>query len=157
MAEVFDELNARRDVLAAGVAQAEVAEAAQVDPEAEVAAAMATARRLVDLAAEEDNLAAAGDLFRALNVRLFLRFRDDPRGKRTYRATAGGVVTFGDAPPPVPLYDGLTDRKSVSADVPVSPSNKNESFDGSEGLSVGNGGRGTPRPVAPDRRTVMVH
>ena len=47
------------------------------------------------------------------NVRLFLQFDDGHWGKRVVRRVAGGIVTFGDAPPPITLYAGPTARAKV--------------------------------------------
>lgn len=152
MATVFDELSARERSLKERLAEAEHATTKVQDAEAEVSAAMAVAARLVDLAGSTPTtLAAAGQLFAAVDARLYLRFTDDPRGgKRVLRVPAGGMLTFGNDPPPIELYKGPTDRASVRAgcDRPgavVASGEKSDSSSGSEGDSVGNARRGTPR------------
>jgi hypothetical protein len=64
---------------------------------------------------------------------------------------ASGVVTFGDAPPPVPLYEGPTDRRHVKkppthkgVDGLSSVKSPGSSGDspGEEGDSLGNANRG---------------
>ncbi len=81
-------------------------------PEREVEAAMAGLDRLAGLATSEDQ-ASVSELFRRLDVRLYLRFRATERGRRKINEVGGGVVTFGATPPPSPLYDGPTDRAII--------------------------------------------
>ena len=73
---------------------------------------MAGLDRLAGLATSEDQT-SVGELFRRLDVRLYLRFRATERGRRTINEVGGGVVTFGATPPPTPLYDGPTDRAII--------------------------------------------
>jgi len=82
-------------------------------PEREVEAAMAGLGRLAGLADSEEDQASVGELFRNLDVRLYLRFRSAERGRRKINEVGGGVVTFGATPPPSPLYDGPTDRAII--------------------------------------------
>ncbi len=82
-------------------------------PEREVEKAMAGLNRLVDLAKLEGDQAAVGELFRQLDVRLYLRFHATKRGRQTINKVNGGVVTFGPTPPPLPLYKGPTDRAII--------------------------------------------
>jgi hypothetical protein len=150
MAQVFNELTGKHQDLVAQIADAELTALTRGDPEKEVAAAMNVARRMTELAAEAESWAAAGELFRTLNVRLFLRFADACRGKRVLRKPAGGMVTFGNEPPPIKLYDGPTDRKGVQGGdeqpaASVACGEHDVSCTGSEGHSVGNVRRGTPR------------
>lgn len=146
MASVFDELQERKRKLAADITAVERAAGGSKDVAGEVAAAMAVARRLTDLAADPGNHAAVGELFRQVNAKLFVRFRDVAQGKRMLRKPDSGVVTFGDANPPIDLYMGPTTRSKVkeaaaslaagSGDLasPKSP--------GWEGDSLGNVNRG---------------
>ena len=76
---------------------------------------MALLDRLPDLAADNQNLAKVGDAFRLVNVRLFLKFEKVQVKKRTLNKLAHGIVTFGEAPPPVPLYAGPTGRRAIAA------------------------------------------
>jgi len=86
---------------------------AQRAPEREVEVAMAGLGRLEGLADSEEDQASVGELFRSLDVRLYLRFRSAERGRRQINEVGGGVVTFGATPPPSPLYDGPTDRAII--------------------------------------------
>jgi hypothetical protein len=45
---------------------------------------------------------------------MYLRFREANWGARSINEVAGGVVTFGATPPPVPLYEGPTSRRQLS-------------------------------------------
>jgi hypothetical protein len=75
-----------------------------------VAAAITVAHRLAELAVDPDNFPAVGELFRQVNARLFVRFREVPQGKRRLRKSDSGVVTFGDAAPPHRPLCGNDDR-----------------------------------------------
>src|SRR5690606_8192517 len=79
--------------------------------EDEIAAALNLADQLPTLAADEHNLVAVGELFQALNVQLFLRFQPVRKTKRVENKLVGGVLTMGDAPPPIQKYDGPTSRR----------------------------------------------
>jgi len=81
-------------------------------PEREVEAALAGLDRLAGLGKSEDQT-SIGELFRRLDVRLYLRFRATERGGRKINQVGGGVVTFGATPPPSRLYDGPTDRAII--------------------------------------------
>jgi hypothetical protein len=61
----------------------------------------------------EADFAAIGEAFRQTNARLYLKFREVERGRRKFNVPAGGVLTFGSTPPPVPLYEGPTDRAII--------------------------------------------
>jgi hypothetical protein len=64
---------------------------------------MATLDEMTELAADPTNLGAVGELFRRVNARLFLSFREERLKTRVVNRVAGGVLTFGATPPPVPL------------------------------------------------------
>jgi hypothetical protein len=49
----------------------------------------------IDALKLENLLGAVGELFRRLNARLFLKFREVRPKKRKINRVAGGVVTFG--------------------------------------------------------------
>src|SRR6185312_2912365 len=115
------------------------------------AAALARLRRLTEWAAQAEDYAAVGELFRQVNVRLFARFRAVPKKKRVLNKLVGGVVTFGASPPPVPLYDGPTARQKLTNPAaqdaaglgdPTSPAVPKPSGPGQEGESLGNVSRG---------------
>jgi hypothetical protein len=113
VAAVFDRLKGQEWALEAEVRQLEQAAGPPRSADAEVAAALAVLDRMAELAAEAEDLAAAGRLFSGLNARLFFRFAEARLGRRVVNKVAGGVVTFGDAPPPVALYEGPTGRRYV--------------------------------------------
>lgn len=88
-------------------------------------------------------------LFQLANARLFLRFRSEQLKKRRVNRVAGGVLTFGDAPPPIKVYQGPTARTKLETVVAPSatPIGKvpNEAIytgSGQEGGSLGNMNRG---------------
>jgi hypothetical protein len=112
VAAVFQDLRQQERALEDKVAILD-RRAAKPDVDAEVTAALAGLERLGELASSPGGMAGASELFRRVNARLFLQFTEGHLGKRAVRQLASGVVTFGDAPPPVPLYEGPTDRRHV--------------------------------------------
>jgi hypothetical protein len=115
ISQVYEQLRGERDVLEGELRAATDRSRERTDPEVVVAAALGLLDRLADLADRPSNLSGIGELFAALNVRLFLRFRVEECGKRDVNRIAGGVVTFGGTPPPVTLYEGPTSRRRVQA------------------------------------------
>lgn len=117
----YNELKAQRDRL-----QAELANLPEQAPpynaEQAVEAALAGLTQLADSAKAE---ASTTELIRAANAKLFLRFEERWQGKRKFNVLPGGILTLGAAPPPIPLYEGPTDRviikKMIKEGVPVSP------------------------------------
>jgi len=85
------------------------------DLEAELQAALGLLNRIAESAERAENHAACGELFQLVNARLFLRFQVAQWGKRTVRKPAAGVLTFGDAPAPVEIYQGKTGRVAIQA------------------------------------------
>src|SRR5262249_29526542 len=90
-----------------------------------------------------------GELFRQVNVRLFLRFEEVRLKKRKVNRVAGGVVTFGSAPPPIRPYEGPTGRRMIkgpAAEVAAGPGDLTVPSEpvvpGREGGSSGNVNRG---------------
>jgi DNA invertase Pin-like site-specific DNA recombinase len=161
MSGFFNDLRARRERLAAEFRAEESMAPAPLDVEAEVRAAMAQLEDLNALAADAANGPALGELFRRLDAKLYLRFREEPWGQRVVNRVAGGVLTFGSAPPPIPLYDGPTSRRQVlgttppAGVVPAGVTIPGESASPPrEGGSVGNVSHGDPRPQPPGRSAV---
>jgi len=113
VAAVFDQLKREEQALEADLRQLEQEVAPVVDIDAEVVAALEALDDLGELAADPTNLGAIGELFRRLNVRLFLSFREERPKKRVVNRVVGGVVTFGATAPPVALYEGPTGRRAL--------------------------------------------
>ncbi len=78
---------------------------------------MEIVRQLTELAQEGEDLGAARQVFNLLNARLFLGFHPVRGKKRTLNKINGGVVTFGNAPPPIEMYDGPTSCKKIKGPV----------------------------------------
>jgi hypothetical protein len=150
VASVFDGLRERELKLEQELAAAVEPKRKDYDPEAEVIAAMAALERLPDLVLNDECLAKIGEAFRIVNVRLFLNFQKMPVQNRLLNKLVSGVVTFGEAPPPVPLYAGPTGRRAmiankaaaVAADSGEHPSLPNSFVPGGEVNSLGNVNRG---------------
>jgi hypothetical protein len=145
MESEFEELDQREATLAEEVQQAERSTAPAIDVDAEVGGALQVLDRLTELADAPD-LQAVGQLFDRLNARLFVRFEQVQTKKRKVNKVAGGVVTFGAAPPPVTLYSGPTGRRALSAKSPLSDDGENgiprTNVPVRKGKSLGNVSRG---------------
>jgi len=113
VATVFEQLRREEQRLDAELRQLEREAASALDVEAEVGAAMAALDQMADLGADPTNLGAIGELFRRLNVRLFLSFREERPTKRVVNRVTSGVVTFGATVPPIALYEGPTGRRAL--------------------------------------------
>lgn len=70
-------------------------------------------RNLAKLATEAGGLQAAGELIRLVDAKLYLAFEPVTVKKRMINKIKSGVVTFGDAPPPIDVYRGPTSRKAL--------------------------------------------
>jgi len=152
MALVFEDLRTQQADLERRVATAASHHHEAKGVDAQVDAAMAVLGRLPDLALDDRNLAKIGEAFRLVNVRLFLKFKRVQVKKRILNKLAHGVLTFGEAAPPVPLYAGPTGRRAIIANraaaVAAGPGEGDESTlpsqdsPGREGNSSGNVNRG---------------
>jgi hypothetical protein len=114
-AEVLEDLAKQKKSLAVEIVSAKALVILANKPEAEVEAALAVLGRLPKLVADQHNLAAIGKAFGLVNLRLFLKFKKVQVKKRTLNRLDHGVVTFGEASPPVPLYAGPTGRRAIAA------------------------------------------
>jgi hypothetical protein len=114
IAAVFHEFKAKESSLEQEIAATQPAPRS-TDPDREVElAAMAVLHSLTETTeAPRTDYAAVGQMFQKTNARLFLKFREVERGHRKLNVLAGGMLTFGSAPPPVPLYEGPTDRAII--------------------------------------------
>ena len=151
VAKVFENLKKQEKALEIEMGQLEQATRVVQDVDAEVTTALVGLDRMAELAAGSHDLGGVGRLFQQLNVRLFLQFTEGRWKKRIVNKIAGGVVTFGASAPPVALYEGRTDRRSVKGPaVPEgtagqeSPGNPGAVPSG-DGNSLGNVNRGEPR------------
>jgi Resolvase, N terminal domain len=115
VAATFDQLRKQEEALEAEVSRLQQTVGATQNLEAEVAAAMNGLTRLADLASVRQDLASIGQLFRQINARIFFRFTESRWKKRIVNKLAGGVVTFGETPAPVSLYEGPTGRRYVKS------------------------------------------
>lgn len=147
----FNRLCERERSLRDQVARLEARMSAPAETSAAVERAMAIAQQLTELAANADTFRAAREIFELTNARLFLKFQPTKVKRRTLNKLAGGVVTFGKAPPPVKLYEGVTSRKKIrgvspttigeASSGPASPP-QSSVCSGEEGKSLGNVSRG---------------
>jgi hypothetical protein len=122
-AAVFRELKARESALEVRVNSVPKVLPA-VSTQKEVEAALGVMNRLNERVGREgEDLGGLTEVFAAVDAKLYLRFAQEERGRRHFSVPAGGVLTFGSAPAPGPLYDGPTDRallrKRIAAGEPV--------------------------------------
>jgi hypothetical protein len=119
--------------------------------------------QLPHLVSDPANLGALTTAFNLTNVKIFASFKPVQLKKRVVNRLSSGVVTFGTAEPPVPLYEGPTARKRIKSetaaaiavqsggDVPL-PSSVGS---GREGKSLGNVSRGDWTPIELFARAVL--
>lgn len=130
-----------------GELQAAKHQAAPRSPEADVEAALELAKRLTDLANGPGSLKIAAEAIRLADLKMFLRFEQTPKGKRTLNKVVSGVVTLGLAEPPIAIYSGKTNREAVTTAGPTSckdagPAVPKVGSSNSEEESLGNVNRG---------------
>lgn len=70
--------------------------------------------KVSEMAVKSDDYSTARTLFDTLGVRLFFSFGKAENPAERKIPVLGGIVTFGDAPPPVTLYRGPTGRRGKS-------------------------------------------
>lgn len=140
----FDELRQGQERLRVRIAELEAVVKRETAPASELESVLAIVDQLSDLAKGDQGLTAADHLFKVTNLRMFLRFAPVQTGKRVLNLLQGGVVTFGDASPPISIYSGPTSRNHVCSAIPEaaaageasSPAELSES--GGERKSLGN-------------------
>jgi len=148
VAEVFEDNDRRMKQLKSDI-QALERITRPNDIDAEVEKAMAQITNLPELLMNGADLSAAGEAIRVVNARLFVRFRKVQLKRRCVNQPAGAIITFGDAAPPIRLYDGPTAREAsphlaaASAASPGGPETLPDRVpSGREGKSLGNVSRG---------------
>ena len=124
--------------------------------------ALKLVRHLTDLADDPNTLEKAAEVIELADLKLFLKFKSVKLKKRVVNKIAGGVVTFGNAAPPIKIYSGPTGRRNTKGpattdvtepcaeDLPKPPKHV---YSGGEGKSLGNVSRGerirTSDPLLP--------
>jgi hypothetical protein len=81
--------------------------------------------KLTELVSLPDSRETVHGTIQTADLKMFVRFAKVPLGKRMVNKVAGGTITFGDAPSPIKLYTGATDRKSVSRTI-IDPAAKKD-------------------------------
>jgi hypothetical protein len=151
VAAVFEQLRQQEHALGLEVHRLEQLVGRKDDLDAEVAAALGVLDRLRGQVSNGQNMGSIGQLFHELPARLFLKFIEVCKKKRTVNEVVGGVVTFGATPAPVVLYEGPTGRRHVQGlATPVGAAGPNSSDlsplpdanPGNEDNSLGNVHRG---------------
>jgi DNA invertase Pin-like site-specific DNA recombinase len=148
IASVFEQLKEKQSRLQVELEEAESHEPVASDIEAEIAQTMAVAEQLTELATREGSLETARQIFSLTNARLFLQFKTVQVKKRVLNKISGGVVTFGDAEPPISIYEGPTSRSRIKSEKKPAPGGTDPSgpdfcvVSGQEDRSLGNVSRG---------------
>jgi hypothetical protein len=152
MAETFERQSAEIEKLEAEIEKVGSRVTTPTNVAAEIEAAMAVLDWLPDLAGDAANLEDIGKAFKIVNLRMYLRFVSIQTGKRVLQKLASGSLTFGDAAPPIALYEGPTARKRIqieqaatvaaSLESPRNASGPELFVSGLEGKSSGNVSRG---------------
>ena len=152
MAKQFDELEREEVKCQQELAKTRSTSSKQDDPQKEVTAALALLDRLPEPASKSDNLGAIGGALALVNLRMFLAFEKRQVKKRQLNKVAYGVVTLGNAPPPVPLYSGPTGRRELKNAAALAAGLGGQlplpdPVSGREGNSLGNVSRGDRTPI----------
>ena len=113
IAKVFDQLCERARLLESKLKAAEDQLSNTTNLDSTIAAAMEIIPRMTDLASGSEGFATPRQVFDLLDARLFLRFRQARTKKRTLNKIHSGVVTLGNASPPIEVYSGPTSRKKI--------------------------------------------
>jgi hypothetical protein len=159
VAEVFRRLKDQEFALERRVAAHRPAPSRE-DPQRQVEAALGALDRVSEsLGAGTAGWSAVGGAFARTNAKLYLRFAEVVKGRKMFNVPAGGVVTFGSASPPGPLYTGPTDRpiirRMLAAGAPVTASlgcvTPGDSNAGQDVTGSANVQRGTRRCTGPRR------
>ena len=87
--------------------------AAVTDVETKIEQALGMLDRLPDLVDDAERRGAVVELFRIVDLKMFLSFGQVKKMKRTVNQLTGGVVTIGAAPAPIQPYTGPTARQSL--------------------------------------------
>ena len=133
IAVIFQETKAQEARLEQRIAEARPT-SPKMNPEREVEAALGLLDRLTEFAeVSPTNISAVGEAFTKTNAKLYLEFQKVQRGRREFSVPAGGVLTFGSASPPKPLYTGPTDRAIIR-----------------KMLATGESVTAIPEPIAPE-------
>ena len=96
-----------------------------VDPETGVEKAFACLQQMRGLVtASEPEMTSVTTLVKVLNANLYVQFHRVAKGRRFLNLPQSGVLTFGKSSPPVPLWEGRTDKifvkKMLAEGKPVS-------------------------------------
>lgn len=114
--------------------------------ESEVCAALAGLGRLAELAADSCGAEGASALVRQVDAKLYLGFGVREVGRRRHSVPSHGVLTFGPAPAPCPLYTGPTDRAAIrqmaarGEPIRACPASVSREDDGPQAEDGGSGG-----------------
>ncbi len=149
---IFDQLSDRAKSIEAEITVAQRQLTTTTDADSAVDMAMEIVHQLTCLARDGEDLGAARQIFDLLNARLFLGFHPVKVKSRTLNKIAGGVVTFGNAEPPIEIYQGPTARKKIKGPMASSATGPGErhlpsppescNCSGKEDKSLGNVSRG---------------
>ncbi|MBC7965355.1 MAG: recombinase family protein [Fuerstia sp.] len=114
----FVELQAQRADLEGEIAQLETKSPPRYTTSEElIQAALAQIGTLPTLADAHGNLPAIGELFRRINLQMFLRFQPIKKTKRVVNQLSGGVLPIGAAPAPIEKYVGPTGRRALQSNL----------------------------------------
>lgn len=81
--------------------------------DSEVDQVMQLVGRLAELAEQSEDFGKAKEIFDLTNLRMFLQFKPKKLTKRVVNKLVGVVVVFGDAKPPIELYQGPTSTSKL--------------------------------------------
>ena len=110
---IHGELKLQEQKLLRDLAALQVQSSSLTNPDATIQSALALVERLPSLANDAESLESIGELFRIVNVELFLNFHKVQKKKRIENKLLSGILTLGDAPSPIVKYTGPTGRRAL--------------------------------------------
>ncbi len=147
ISKIYDDLKAREAQLILEISKHETTSQSSDTMKQAIEAAIESLKRFPSQAEDPDNLGAIGELFRSANLEMFLKFHRVQIKNRVLNKLDLGIVTLGNAPPPIQKYNGPTGRDALKAQLQAdnihtesnSPSKaKPNSVPGKKAKSLGN-------------------
>ena len=139
MKQAFNEAGEAVERLKRQVAKFQASQQEGADKEKVLQQALEVLAQLPELVKDPTAQGGISALLQSLDVRIFLKFTEEKKKKRTVNALSGGVVTMGAAPPPISPYSGPTSRRAVKKPSEMSSEGPHSA---EENESLGNVSRG---------------
>ena len=115
ISRIYEDLKAREALLTLEITKFETTSQSPDTMKQAIEAAIESIKQFPRKAEDPDNLEAIGELFRSANLEMFFKFHQVQIKNRLLNKLDMGIVTLGNAPPPIKKYDGPTGRAALKA------------------------------------------